>query len=97
MELLEILEQTISELRGPYGITWYVDDHAIAQTGFVFDIADAREYGRIGPWGTEKVTQVDALCEHYPEDEGVQIWTIIETEDYENADEFWSEGGPIAV
>lgn len=86
MTLLELLGEILDGLRGPYGVTWVVDDHSIAQTGYVFEtIASALSVAQQGPWVAEDLGyQVDGLCGHvlgYPEDEGIVIWGNVETED----------------
>ncbi len=83
MTLLELLGEILDGLRGPYGVTWVVTDHSIAQTGYVFgDIMEARSIAQQGPWVAEDLDyQLDALCDHFPEDEGLTIWGNIETKD----------------
>jgi hypothetical protein len=90
-DLLEVLTEAKENLMGPYGVTWYTDDHAIAHTGFVFTRKQANQVALDGPWEAEKITQVDGLCDHYPEDEGVQIWAEVETDGYLVVDQFYAE------
>ncbi len=81
MTLLEYLEDILDDLRGPYGVTWVVDDHAIAQTEYRWNtVAKARRIAELGPWiVSDNGVKVDAMCEHYPKDEGIVIWGNIET------------------
>lgn len=96
MTLLELLGDILDGLRGPYGVTWVVTDHSIAQTGYVFEtIPEALSIAQQGPWvAGELGHQVDGMCEHYPADEcrvatvehhlnhdGLVIWGNVDTED----------------
>ncbi len=96
MTLLELLGDILDGLRGPYGVTWVVTDHSIAQTGYVFEtIESALSIAQQGPWVAHALDhQVDRMCEHYPADaarvtaaehtlghDGLTIWGNVETED----------------
>ncbi len=68
--LLELLGDILEGLRGPYGVTWVVTDHSIAQTGYVFEtIERALSIAQQGPWVAGDLGHhVDGLCDHYPAD-----------------------------
>lgn len=82
-QLLDQIRVAKEELQGPFGVTWVTSDHSVAQTGYDFPtVGEATEVAERGPWEAERAGfQVDALCVHYPTDEGEVMWGNIENPD----------------